>query len=95
MSGKREVFVQARERLLAEITESLHNDERFVAAWLADSYGRSQQTWISDLDIHVVVAEEYSEKLCATPWMAGARTTPERQVTLRAVWDPYHSFRGT
>jgi len=33
---------------------------------------------LSDLDIHVVVAEEYSEILCATPWPWGGRTTPER-----------------
>lgn len=57
MSSKQTAFVQERERLLAEITEYLRNDERFVAAWLAGSYGRGEQTWQSDLDIHVVVAE--------------------------------------
>jgi hypothetical protein len=78
MSKKRAAFVQARESLLATITESLRNDERFVAAWLAGSIGRSEQIWISDLDLHIVVAEAYSESLCATPWRSGARTTPER-----------------
>ncbi|GHO79319.1 hypothetical protein KSD_70900 [Ktedonobacter sp. SOSP1-85] len=78
MSRKRTAFVHARERLLAEISERLRHDERFVAAWLAGSYGRGKQTWLSDLDIHVVVADAYSEHLCATPWPDGARTTPER-----------------
>lgn len=78
MSSKRNAFVQARERMLAAIAESLHNDERFVAAWLAGSYGRGEQTWQSDLDIHVVVTDEYSESLCAKPWPSGAETTPER-----------------
>ncbi|MGH2479962.1 MAG: nucleotidyltransferase domain-containing protein, partial [Ktedonobacteraceae bacterium] len=78
MSSKRITFVQERERLLVEITESLRKDERFVAAWLAGSYGRGEQTWQSDLDIHVVVVEEHSGVLCATPWPSGARTTPER-----------------
>jgi hypothetical protein len=78
MSRKRTAFVETRESLLAEITESLCNDERFVAAWLAGSYGRGEQTWQSELDLHVGVAEAYSESLCATPWLFGARTTPER-----------------
>lgn len=88
MSSKRNTFVQARERLLAEITESLRHDERFVAAWLAGSYGRGEQTWLSDLDIHVVVADAYSERLCATPWPAGARTTPERLVLFNQFGTP-------
>lgn len=78
MSRQRNAFVQARERMLAEITESLRHDERFVAAWLAGSYGRGEQTWQSDLDVHVVVADAYCESLCATPWPSGAKTTPER-----------------
>lgn len=94
MSSKRNAFVQARERMLAEITESLHNDERFIAAWLAGSYGRGEQTWVSDLDIHVVVAETYSEKLCATPWMAGARTTPERQALFEQFGTPVILFEA-
>ncbi|GCE15376.1 hypothetical protein [Tengunoibacter tsumagoiensis] len=88
MSSKREVFVQTRECLLAKITESLHNDERFVAAWLAGSYGRGEKTWQSDLDVHVVVAEAYSESLCAKPWQSGAKTTPERLALFRQFGTP-------
>jgi hypothetical protein len=90
----RKAFVQARENLLAEITENLHNDERFIAAWLAGSFGRGQQTWASDLDLHVVVAEEYSETLCAKPWMSGARTTPERQALFEQFGTPSTLFEA-
>ncbi|GHO51341.1 hypothetical protein KSX_95040 [Ktedonospora formicarum] len=86
--------MQARERLLAEITESLHNDERFVAAWLAGSYGRGEQTWLSDLDLHVVIAEAYSETLCATPWPYGAGTTEERLALFQQFGTPSLLFEA-
>jgi hypothetical protein len=78
MSEARNKYIQAREELLLHITETLNHDERFVAAWLAGSYGRDEQKWSSDLDLHVVVANDYSEVLCAQPWPSGAKTTPER-----------------
>lgn len=84
----RTAYTQARERLLAEITESLRSDERFVAAWLAGSIGRGEGSWQSDLDLHVVVADEYSEALCAMPWPSGARTTPERLQLLQQFGTP-------
>jgi hypothetical protein len=40
-------YVQARESLLTHITETLKHDERFVAAWLAGSFGRGEQKWSS------------------------------------------------
>jgi hypothetical protein len=78
MSEKQTSYVQAREALLAHIATTLQQDRRFIAAWLAGSHARGQQQWFSDLDLHVVVAEEYSETLCAQPWPVGAKTTPER-----------------
>jgi hypothetical protein len=78
MSPQREAYTWARETLLEHIVTTLKKDERFVAAWLAGSFGRGEQTWMSDLDIHVVVADAYSEQLCATPWPFGAKTTEER-----------------
>jgi len=78
MSTHRTNYVEARETLLADISATLKNDERLVAAWLAGSYGRGEQGMFSDLDLHVVVANAYRERLCATPWMSGAKTTGER-----------------
>ncbi|GHO83887.1 nucleotidyltransferase domain-containing protein [Dictyobacter formicarum] len=78
MSGQKMAYVQARTDLLEQITYTLQKDERFVAAWLAGSFGRGEQTWLSDLDLYVVVSEPFSASLCATPWQTGAKTTAER-----------------
>jgi hypothetical protein len=71
-------YFQNRERLLADITQALTADERFVAAWLTGSFGRDEADAISDLDLTVIVADPHSEHFCARPWQTGARTTPER-----------------
>lgn len=83
-----ETFVENRAAMLAHIVDVLQNDERFVAAWLAGSFGRGEQDDLSDLDIHVVVAEAYNESLCARPWMHGARTTGERLALFRQFGEP-------
>lgn len=88
MSEARTRYVQAREALLAYITETLKRDKRFVAAWLAGSYGRGEQQWSSDLDLHVVVAEDFSERLCAQPWSGGAKTTEERLALFKQFGEP-------
>ena len=88
MPEARRRYVQAREVLLTYITETLERDERIVAAWLAGSYGRGEQKWSSDLDLHVVVAHDYSELLCAQPWSVGARTTPERLALFKQFGEP-------
>ena len=88
MSGKQEQYTAARDALLTEITAFLKNDPRFVAAWLSGSFGRGEQNWLSDIDIHVVVAEESSEHLCATPWRGGGRTTPERLALFQQFGTP-------
>jgi hypothetical protein len=103
MSRQRTEYVQARTRLLEEMTSTLEKDERFVAAWLTGSFGRGEQTWLSDLDIHVVVADAYSENLCATPWPSGAKTTPERFALFQQFGTPsiifedhqHNQFGGT
>src|SRR5579864_5556041 len=94
MASKREQYVAARDTLLGEITAFLKGDARFLAAWLAGSFGRGEQTWLSDLDLHVVVAEEYSETLCAMPWPAGGRTTPERLELFRQFGTPAIIFEA-
>jgi hypothetical protein len=94
MSDKKVEFVKAREQLLNAITAYLRTDERFVAAWLAGSYGRGQQNWTSDLDLHVVVGETYCEQLCAKPWMSGAHTTPERQALFEQFGTPVIVFEA-
>jgi len=88
MSITRTAYVEARTALLERITTILKSDERFVAAWLAGSFARGEQLWFSDLDLHVIVADEYSEALCAQPWASGARTTEERLALFQQFGEP-------
>lgn len=88
MSITRTAFMEARAAILERITTTLKSDERFVAAWLAGSFGRGEQQWFSDLDLHVIVADEYSETLCAQPWASGARTTEERLALFQQFGEP-------
>src|SRR5689334_19456494 len=88
MPEEKTSYVQAREALLKRITETLKHDRRFVAAWLAGSYGRGEQKWSSDLDVHVVVANDYSELLCSQPWSSGSKTTPERLALFKQFGEP-------
>lgn len=78
MVNRKTVFVQARTDLLEGITRALRADERIAAAWLSGSFGRGEETWLSDLDLHVVVSDAFSASLCATPWREAAKTTAER-----------------
>lgn len=78
MSNLFSTYIMNREDLLARITTALKSDHRFVAAWLTGSYGRGEQNEMSDIDVRVVVADAYSESLCARPWPHGGRTTDER-----------------
>jgi hypothetical protein len=71
-------YITDRETLLAEIIRTLSADERFVAAWLAGSFGRDDADAVSDLDLTVVVSDSYSERLCARPRQISAQTTKER-----------------
>ncbi|HZJ23446.1 MAG TPA: aminoglycoside 6-adenylyltransferase, partial [Anaerolineales bacterium] len=78
MKTSLEVYRQNRDALLAKIITELSNDERFVAAWLAGSYGRNDADEVSDLDLRLVVAEPYSEVLCRRHEQVSHRTTRER-----------------
>jgi predicted nucleotidyltransferase len=88
MSNAVTAYIAAREELLARLVTTLQADERFVAAWLAGSFGRGNQDSFSDLDLHVVIADAYSESLCARPMMHGGRTTAERLALFKQFGEP-------
>jgi predicted nucleotidyltransferase len=73
-----EAYRQSREDLLARIAAELSGDARFLAAWLAGSYGRGDADDVSDLDIRVVVAEPFSKILCARHEQVSQKTSDER-----------------
>lgn len=62
-----DVYAASRDALLARITQILVSDERFVAAWLTGSLGRNEADALSDIDLTVVVGEQYSQALCVRP----------------------------
>jgi predicted nucleotidyltransferase len=78
MKKNLEAYGQSREVLQTSIITELSADERCVAAWLTGSYGRKNQDQVSDMDITVVIAEPYSEALCARQEQVSHETTPER-----------------
>jgi hypothetical protein len=73
-----QTYIANRERLLAQITAAISQDDRFVAAWLTGSYSRSNQDALSDIDISIAVSDEHSGTLCHRPYQVSAQTTPER-----------------
>lgn len=78
MNNSIQKYRESRERLLSQIVETLSKDERFVAAWLTGSYGRNDADDVSDLDLTVVVSDQYSESLCRTVEQLSSRTASER-----------------
>ena len=88
MDAKRAAYEQSRDSLLAQITEQLSEDERFVAAWLTGSYARNEADEVSDIDIHVIVGAPYSEILCARKAQVSPVTTQERLELFRKFGEP-------
>lgn len=58
-------YASHRDATLQRIVSYLQSDPRFLAAWLTGSFGRGTQDDLSDLDLRVVVAQEYADDLCA------------------------------
>lgn len=63
----------------------MKHDQRFVAAWFAGSYGRGEQEWFSDLDLHMVVADSYTQLLCIVPSFALSKRFPDIPSSLHRV----------
>jgi len=54
-----------RDELLHRIQQVLNNDDRVRAAWLWGSVGRDEADELSDLDVWIVVADEYLDEVAA------------------------------
>lgn len=77
-----------RDAFLQRVLDDLQADARFVAAWLAGSFGRDEADLISDLDLHVVVTDDCAAPLLIKPKMVWANTTPERMALFRRYGEP-------
>lgn len=71
-------YQKQREALLEKIILTFSSDDRFVAAWLTGSYSRGDEDQLSDLDLTLVVSNEYSNTLCQRLEQVSAQTSPER-----------------
>jgi predicted nucleotidyltransferase len=78
MKPQAKFYLQSRNVLITSMVNELVNDERLVAAWLTGSYARNEADEVSDLDLNVVVAEPYSQTLCAREEQVSHQTTKER-----------------
>jgi predicted nucleotidyltransferase len=81
-------YRENRDRLLAQIIETLSGDERFTAGWLTGSYSRDDEDSLSDIDLSLVIADEYSEKLCHRLAQVSAETSPERHALFSQFGKP-------
>ena len=88
MANRLQAYRQSRDDLLARIVEDLSGDERFVAAWLTGSYARNDADEMSDLDLNVVVADPYSDLLCAREKQVSHQTTRERLSVFSIFGEP-------
>jgi predicted nucleotidyltransferase len=88
MKRSLESYRERRDALLTKITERLSNDERFVAAWLAGSLSRNDADFLSDIDLRVVLADEYSASLCTRLEQVSAQTSPERHALFSQFGNP-------
>ncbi len=77
-------YAARRDMWLERTTAFLRADDRFTAAWLAGSFGRGAHDAVSDLDLHVVLAND-ADALLRKPVQIWADTTPER----RAVFERF------
>jgi hypothetical protein len=82
-------YASNRSELLEQITQFLQEDNRFVAAWLTGSFGRSDADSVSDLDLTVVVENTFAKELCFRPHQVGATTTKERHALLSQFGQPH------
>jgi hypothetical protein len=73
-----DIFRSRRDNFLSEVVTSLSNDNRFVAAWLTGSMSREEADLLSDIDIRLVVSDQFSSSLCTRLEQVSAQTSPER-----------------
>lgn len=67
-----------RGTFMAEITEIVSKDERFVAGWLTGSLSNDEADWLSDIDISLAIADQHAATLCERFHQVSADIAPDR-----------------
>jgi Streptomycin adenylyltransferase len=73
-----ESYRDGRDHFFLSIVDSISRDERFVAAWLTGSFSRNEADFLSDIDITLVVSDQFSSSLCTRLEQVSAQTSLER-----------------
>jgi hypothetical protein len=73
-----ETYRKNRDSLLADIVAKSSENKMFVAGWLTGSFSRNDTDGLSDIDLSLVVSDEYSPTLCKRLDQVSAQATPER-----------------
>lgn len=81
-------YAARRDAWLQHTAHALQRDPRFVAAWLAGSFGRGTADAVSDLDLHLVVTDAAAGDLLRKPEQIWADTTPERRALFAQFGTP-------
>ncbi|MFL7869740.1 MAG: nucleotidyltransferase domain-containing protein, partial [Anaerolineales bacterium] len=63
MDDRLSKFSEERQLLLDRIVSFLEKDPRIVAAWLFGSLGRAEYDDLSDIDIWIVIADEFIQEI--------------------------------
>ncbi|MEZ4518522.1 MAG: aminoglycoside 6-adenylyltransferase [Chloroflexota bacterium] len=81
-------YQETREELLVTIADVLGRDKRIQAAWLTGSYGRDQNDAVSDVDITLVIGEQFVPDLCVRSEMVTASPDAARMVFFSQFGQP-------
>jgi predicted nucleotidyltransferase len=89
-----EIRRNERQHLLERIIALLENDERVVAAWLGGSLGRKAADDLSDLDLWVVVADQYCQTICTDRQNYVAAVQTETTKPILKLESPFNAPPG-
>jgi hypothetical protein len=90
MKSSLDAYRARRDNFLAEVINTMSKDERFVAGWLTGSLSRNEADSVSDIDLSLVVSDNYSSSLCMRLDQVSAEASPERYSLFSQFGNPAH-----
>jgi hypothetical protein len=76
MSFTLDSYRDQRDKFLSQIVQTLSKEDRFVAGWLTGSLSKNGGDSVSDIDLSLVVSEEYTSNLCSRFAAVSSQTSP-------------------
>jgi hypothetical protein len=78
MSFTLDSYRDQRDKFLSQVVRTLSKEDRFVAGWLTGSLSKNGADSVSDIDLSLVVSEDYSSDLCSRFATVSKQTSLER-----------------